>query len=371
MEVDQPQVSAPGTGASTAAIENPPGAAPSPEAARTSPLMTDVARAAGVSPMTVSRVLNGHPSVRPETRQKVLEAVERLEYRRNSAARTLATRRSQTIGVVAFDSTFYGQAACVRGVEHAARAAGYFVSIATVKEVNERSLGEASDSLVAQSVDGLVVVTPRASVLEELRERAVGVAMVVAGGSPHSGLPTASADQEAGGRRATRHLLFRGHETVWHVAGPEDWDDSHGRLVGWQSALADAGAIEPRVIRGDWTAASGYQAGLELARHRDVTAVFVANDQMALGVMLALKQSGRRVPEDVSVVGFDDIPEAAFFDPPLTTIRQDFEELGRRSMRLLLQAMETGSVASSAPVIPEFVGRLSTADAGAVANGLR
>ena len=330
---------------------------------RSSPLMTDVARAAGVSPMTVSRVLNDHPAVRPETRKKVLEAVERLDYRRNLAARALATRRSETVGVVAFDSTFYGQAACVRGVEHAARAAGYFVSIATVKDAGRHSLREAADSLAAQSVDGLVVVTPRASVLEELRERALGVAMVVAGGSPYSGLPTASVDQEAGGGVATRHLLERGHPTVWHVAGPDEWDDAHGRLRGWRSALAAAGAAEPPVLRGDWTAASGYRVGVELARQPAVTAVFVANDQMALGVLLALKQAGRRIPDDVSVVGFDDIPEAAFFDPPLTTIRQDFEELGRRSMRLLLQALESGSTASSAPVPPEFLDRRSTADA--------
>ncbi len=328
------------------------------------PVMADVARLAGVSAMTVSRVLNGHPSVRPETRARVLEAIEVLDYRRNSAARALATRRSETIGVVAFDTTFYGQAACVRGVEHAAREAGYFVSIATVKVVDERSIREAADCLVAQSVEGLVVVTPRASALQELREQTVGVPMVVAGGSPHSGLPTAAADQEAGGRRATRHLLFRGHETVWHVAGPEDWDDARGRLRGWQSALADAGAIEPRVLRGDWSAASGWRAGVELAKQRKVSAVFVSNDQMALGVILAMKQAGRRVPEDVSVVGFDDIPEAAYFDPPLTTIRQDFEELGRRSVGLLLQAIEIGTARSSPAVIPEFVGRLSTADAG-------
>jgi DNA-binding LacI/PurR family transcriptional regulator len=341
------------------------------DASRSLPVMADVAKAAGVSPMTVSRVLNDSPAVRPETRERVLAAVAMLDYRRNSAARALATRRSQTIGVVAFDTTFYGQAACVRGVEHAARAAGYFVSIASVKEVDAHSIREASDSLVAQSIEGLVVVTPRASVLQALRDRALGVPMVVAGGSANSGLPTASADQEAGGRRATRHLLFRGHKTVWHVAGPEDWDDSRGRLVGWQSALADAGALEPRVIRGDWSAASGYRAGQELARHRDVTAVFVANDQMALGFLLAMKQAGRRVPEDVSVVGFDDIPEAAFYDPPLTTIRQDFEELGRRSLELLVHEIDSGTTSSSPAVIPEFVGRLSTSDATGGSGGSR
>jgi DNA-binding LacI/PurR family transcriptional regulator len=340
------------------------------EPGRPLPVMADVARAAGVSAMTVSRVLNGNASVRPETRERVLAAVERLEYRRNSAARALVTRRSQTVGVVAFDSTFYGQAACVRGVEHAARAAGYFVSIASVKVVDERSSREASDSLVAQSVEGVVVVTPRASVLQALRDRSLRVPMVVAGGSPHSGLPTASVDQETGGRLATEHLLSRGHQTVWHVAGPEDWDDSWGRLLGWQSALTEAGAAEGRLLRGDWTAASGWRAGVELARQDDAGAVFVANDQMALGLILAMKQAGRRVPEDISVVGFDDVPEAAYYDPPLTTIRQDFEEVGRRSVRLLLQALETGNTTSSPPVIPEFVGRLSTADAGSEPAGL-
>ena len=187
--------------------------------------------------------------------------------------------------------------------------------------------------------------------------------MVVAGGSPNSGLPTASFNQVEGGRSATRHLLSRGHPTVWHVAGPvDDWDDARDRLIGWQSALADAGAAEPKVLQGDWSAASGWRAGVELARNPEVTAVFAANDQMALGLMLAVKQAGRRVPEDVSVVGFDDMPEAEFFDPPLTTIRQDFEELGRRSMQLLLRALETGSTTSTVPVMPAFVGRLSTAD---------
>ena len=212
------------------------------EQARPAAVMADVARLAGVSAMTVSRVLNDHRSVRAETRERVLAAVAELDYRRNSAARTLATRRSQTVGVVAFDTTFYGQAACVRGVEHAAREAGYFVSIATVKVVEEHSLREATDSLAAQSVDGLVVVTPSASVLQELRDRGVGVPMVIAGGSPDSGLPTASVDQVAGARLATRHLLSRGHRTVWHVAGPDDWDDSRpaGRL-----------AIRPRRSRGE------------------------------------------------------------------------------------------------------------------------
>ncbi len=334
-----------------------------PRSALASPTMSDVARIAHVSSMTVSRVLNHHPSVRSETRERVLAAIVKLDYRRNLAARALVTRHSQTIGIVAFDATLYGQAASVAGVEQAARNAGYFVSIAIVKNIDAHSIQEVVDSLVAQSVEGLVVVAPRVSSLQALKDRRMGVPMVVASGSSRSGLPTAGADQEGGGRHATEHLLLRGHRTVWHVAGPNDWDDANGRLVGWRSALAAVGAPAPPVLRGDWSSASGWRAGVELARNRDVTAVFVANDQMALGLMLAMKQAGRRIPDDVSVVGFDDVPEAAFYDPPLTTIRQDFEDLGRRSVSLLLEALATGNARSSPPVLPKFVDRLSTADA--------
>ncbi|MFZ0059094.1 MAG: LacI family DNA-binding transcriptional regulator, partial [Acidimicrobiales bacterium] len=164
--------------------------------------MSDVARIAHVSSMTVSRVLNHHPSVRSETRERVLAAIVKLDYRRNLAARALVTRHSQTIGIVAFDATLYGQAASVAGVEQAARNAGYFVSIAIVKNIDAHSIQEVVDSLVAQSVEGLVVVAPRVSSLQALKDRRMGVPMVVASGSSRSGLPTAGADQEGGGRHA-------------------------------------------------------------------------------------------------------------------------------------------------------------------------
>ena len=327
---------------------------------RTLPLMSDVARLARVSKMTVSRVLNDHASVSPETRARVLEAIRRLQYRPNTAARTLATRRSLTIGVLASDTSLYGPATCIHAIEHSARDAGYFVSIATVRQDDQRSIQQALETLVAQAVEALVIVTPRASLLVAIREHIADIPVVVAGGSPsNAALLSIPTDQEAGGFEATNYLLSLGHETVWHVAGPDDLYASQARLRGWQSALSKVGAFQPPILQGDWSAASGFAAGNELARQDDVTAVFVANDQMALGLMLALKQSGRRIPEDISVIGFDDVPEAAYFDPPLTTMRLNFEDLGRRTLELLLGCMHTGSGKSGKPVVPEFISRSS------------
>jgi DNA-binding LacI/PurR family transcriptional regulator len=149
-------------------------------------------------------------------------------------------------------------------------------------------------------------------------------------------------DQSAGARIATSYMLEQGHETVWHVAGPSEWLEAGRRAAAWRATLEARGSEIPPPLRGDWSAKSGFEAGQMLARIRDLTAVFAANDSMAVGVLRALHEAGRRVPEDVSVVGFDDVPEAAYFDPPLTTVRQDFDEIGKRSLHLLLEQIKTG-----------------------------
>jgi DNA-binding LacI/PurR family transcriptional regulator len=167
-------------------------------------------------------------------------------------------------------------------------------------------------------------------------------------------------DNAAGACRATQYLLDLGHQTVHHVGGPGSWLDARERTDGWLQALRSAGAPEPEVLAGDWSSRSGYEIGHQLARMPGVTAVFCANDHMALGLLRALAEGGRRVPEDVSVVGFDDIPEAAFFLPPLTTVRQDFGELGRRALRLLVDRISGhDSAGSRLPVVPELVVRSS------------
>jgi DNA-binding LacI/PurR family transcriptional regulator len=185
--------------------------------------------------------------------------------------------------------------------------------------------------------------------------------VVVVEGDPRVDLAAVTVDQAAGARAATTFLLSCGHQTVFHVAGPPEWQESQGRASGWLSALGEAGAEVTSALPGDWTARSGYRAGRVLARVPEATAIFVANDQMALGVLLALHEHNRRVPEEVGVIGFDDIPESAYFTPPLTTVRQDFDRVGRASLRLLLDQIESGARSGDRVVVPsQLVVRRST-----------
>jgi DNA-binding LacI/PurR family transcriptional regulator len=324
--------------------------------------MTDVARLAGVSHQTVSRVLNGHPSVRESTRARVLAAIDQLAYRRNRAARALVSRRTETLGVVAFDTTLYGPASTLFGIEQAAREAGYFLSIVSLKAITRNTVDEALDHLAGQSVDGLIVIAPQRQAVEALAAVPPELPVVVVEGGWAPNLPVVCVDQAGGAAAVTRHLLDLGHQTVWHVSGPRDWLEAESRLQAWRSTLEAAGARVPDPLHGDWSPRSGYLAGQRLAGRDDVTAVFVANDQMALGLLRAFREAGVDVPGQVSVAGFDDIPEAEFFSPPLTTVRQDFAEVGRRCIQVLLEQIDD-RIGQTAPVVvpTTFVERASTA----------
>jgi len=323
--------------------------------------MTDVARLARVSHQTVSRVLNDHPNVTPLTRSRVLAAIEQLGYQPNTAARTLATGHSMTLGVITLNSTFFGPSSTLYGVEQAARDAGYFVSVVSLRSIDHRSVGDAVARLTAQLVEGIAVIAPLTSADEALDVLPADIPLVVVEGDPRGYLAAVNVDQEVGARTATAHLLSAGHDCVFHVSGPPEWHESNARLAGWRSALQEAGAEVVPVLSGDWTARSGYEAGRVLARIPEATAIFAANDQMALGVLRALHERGRRVPEDVSVAGFDDIPEAAYFTPPLTTVRQHFDQVGRASLKLLLDQMSSGARSGEQVVVPsELVVRQST-----------
>ncbi|WP_309234903.1 LacI family DNA-binding transcriptional regulator [Nocardia sp. XZ_19_385] len=325
-------------------------------------VMIDVAKRAGVSHQTVSRVLNDSPQVRPETRQRVLAAVEELGYRPNAMARGLVSRRSKVLGVVTFDTVLYGPASMLLGIERAARAARYGVSIATLQRADRAEVLDAVHTLADQGVDGVIIIAPLMIAAAALHNLPATLPAVAVEAGQDAGLPSASVDQGEGARLAVQHLLDLGHDTVWHVSGPNGWLEARDRVEGWRHTLETAGATIPPVIAGDWSARSGYEAGPVLAAQPGVTAVFAANDQMALGLLRAFAERGIRVPEDISVVGFDDIPEAAYLSPPLTTVRQDFDEVGRRSMRLLLRLIESDSAAAEpTQVIPEFVVRDSTA----------
>jgi DNA-binding LacI/PurR family transcriptional regulator len=306
--------------------------------------MTDVARLAGVSHQTVSRVLNGHPNVREQTRLRVRAAIAQLGYRPNKAARALVTGKSQLIGVIAQNSPLYGPASLLGAFESAAGEAGFSVSVRRVKTLDRDSIAAAVEYHRDQRVAGIVAIAPTASANEALAEVPAGVPLVTVDGDPERETPLVTVDQFQGAYEATKLLLEYDHKTVWHVSGPPDWFDSAGRVEGWRHALREAHVEEPPVMAADWSAESGYKSGQMLARMSECTAIFAANDHLALGILRAMYERGRRVPYDVSVVGFDDVPEAAYFIPPLTTVRPDFDAVARETLDLLLAQVSEGEV---------------------------
>ncbi|MBT2676830.1 LacI family DNA-binding transcriptional regulator [Streptomyces sp. ISL-14] len=327
------------------------------------PRSADVARLAGVSRKTVSRVLNNEPYVSDEARRRVLAAADELGYRLNHAARALASGRTHSIGVVALGTAGYGTASLLVHIEHAVRDAGYALRVINTPDGDPKGIAGAVETLLEQGVDAVVVSEP---VVEGDVSLRVDVPVLFLGAPPaFTAARTLSVGVAAHqlARTATEHLLDLGHPTVHHLAGPQGWYAAKDRLGGWRAALAARGAHEPPVIEGDWSPESGYVAGRELASDPDVTAVFAAGDEMAIGLIHALRDAGRRVPEDVSVVGFDGNPIFAYVTPPLTTVRQPFQAAAREGIRQLVHAIEKPDTdlppASDPPV--ELVVRGSTA----------
>ncbi|MFK0287524.1 LacI family DNA-binding transcriptional regulator [Streptomyces sp. NPDC090499] len=296
-----------------------------------------MARLAGVSQKTVSRVMRGEPHVRPELREKVLRAAQQLRYRPNAAARSLTSGRTGRIGVVALGARLYGPATLIVAAESAARRLGYATVVAHTGEDDDHALAGPIERLLEQGVDGIILP-------EDTDEGPITVNVdvpVLTMGRFH-GLAAprrieAAERDDRSGQVATRHLIELGHTEIRHVSGPDRWWAARDRADGWRSALTDAGlpAVDP--VEGDWTCEGGYAAGLRLAEDRAMTAVFVANDEMAIGVIRALHESGRRVPDDVSVVAMDDIPAARFLNPALTTIVQDLDTMAAEGVALLVE----------------------------------
>ncbi|PZG02755.1 LacI family DNA-binding transcriptional regulator [Micromonospora deserti] len=307
------------------------------------PSMADVARTAGVSAQTVSRALRDSPNVNPETRKRVLAAVEQLGYRFNNAARVLSSGRSYTIGLVLLQSGgYYSRSAVTAGVEAAAGEAGYAVSIATIARLDTGLMERSLSKLADQGVDGIVIAVPLISVTQKLEDITRDIPTVALDGSRTASARVLGIDQQEAGRIATQHLLDLGHRQVWHVSGPDEWIEARQRRQGWQECLAAAGIEAPPPLEGDWSPDSGYQQGQILAMIPDVTAVFAASDEMAFGVIRALRERGRSVPDDVSIVSVDDIALAAYCSPPLTTVRQDFYRSGAAAVAVLLRGADAG-----------------------------
>lgn len=305
-----------------------------------------MARAAGVSYQTVSRVINERPSVKSSTREAVLDAIARLGFRPNRAARALAGGPVQSVTVLASNTSLYGFSAALEGIEEATREAGFGMGVRVVESVSATDVREAVQHAL-EPAGALIVIAfdrPGMAALSCVPAGAPVAALIPApvdGKAPSR--PSVWIDEYSAAKEATEYLLRIGHKTVHHLAIPS-WTHTTRRMSGWRAALEQAGLAVPRPLLDGWDAEWGYQAGRKLARDPGVTAVLCGNDDIALGAMRAMHEAGRPVPDEVSIIGFDDVPMARFYTPALTTVRQDFKALGRVCFAKLL------SVLSQAPL---------------------
>lgn len=331
------------------------------------PSMTDVALLAGVSAQTVSRVSNGLANVDDQTRRRVITAMQELGYRPNGAARALQRGRFRTIGAIIFNLSTFGNMRTLDAIAKEAASADYAVTLIPVSDPTLERVSGAYNRLSEQAVDGAVIIF-EAHLLDDARlALPPGVPVVVCDSDAGPEYTVVDNDQALGARQVTEHLIGLGHRQIWHIAGPDTSFSAVRRAESWRRTCTEAGLAPAGILHGDWTAESGYRHGLTLARRPEVTAVFAANDQMALGAMRAMHELGRDIPGDVSIVGFDDMAEARSFWPPLTTVRQDFAEVGRLSIRKLLDKVaSTGSTVNDTTLVPtELIVRESSGPARA------
>ncbi len=302
--------------------------------------LVDVAAASGVSHQTVSRVVNQHPHVAEATRERVMRQVSKLGYQPNKAARSLVTNRSNAIGVVSFGATHYGPAQTIVNIERMIRRRGYALITTSIEGMSFGALRQGISNLKLHQVDGIVLMTPICEVeLERAAELCDETPFVMLDIELGKSLPSVVIDQKQGARLATQHLIDKGHRHIAELHGPLDWVDAKLRHDGFLETLKLADLTPAATADGDWSAESGFKAALHLLEGQPFSAVFSHNDQMALGALRALHTRGFRIPEDISVVGFDNIPESAFFEPPLTTVQQDFAALGEQSVDYLVGLM--------------------------------
>jgi LacI family transcriptional regulator len=317
-----------------------------------------VARQARVSAQTVSRVVNGHLSVAPKTRARVQRVIDRLGYQPNVLARSLVHRRSHSLGVVTTGLEYFGPSGTLVGIEHRASELGYAIQLSLLHRPQVEDVGRVLNGLLSRQVDGVIWAVPEIGENHDwLRRRTpeLPVPIVFLSMQPSDGLPVVSVDNRAGGRMATEHLLAQGYRNIGLITGPMDWWEASERRLGWEDALRAAGFRwdERQVFEGDWSAASGEKGfGHLAAQFPEMDAVFAGNDQMALGLLEVAHRLGRQVPSDLGVVGFDDIPESAYFRPPLTTVRQELRELGGTAVQQVA-SMISASRGEAAPTPPE------------------
>ncbi|MGE5138426.1 MAG: LacI family DNA-binding transcriptional regulator [Rudaea sp.] len=317
----------------------------------------DVARLAGCSTKTVSRVINNQAEISDDTRARVQAAIAELGYRPNFLARSLVNRRTNTVAVVAWGIDLFGPSRTVVGIEHQADVLGYSLMLNLRCNPTDNEVDAVLELLAGRRVDGIIWAVPevcenrkwvRPGRLESLPP------MVLLSMAPRPGLPVVAVNNLAGAMQAVQHLVNCGRNKIGIITGPLTWWEARERLAGWKQVLVRARlpSSTELVVEGDWSAASG-ERGMRalLAQERRLDAVFACNDQMALGALGVLRASGRGIPEDMAIVGFDDIPEAAYFNPPLSTVHQPLDELGRAAVRRLhglIEAQREGRLPTEA-----------------------
>ena len=318
----------------------------------------DVARLSGVSYQTVSRVINQHPHVSAETRKTVLDAIATLGYQPNKSAARLASKQTRMIAVVMYGGSYFGPSRMALSIEEAATQAGYDVILSQIANTHD-SLFHAVQNLNGWRVDGILMIVPvEGLTYAELRDIAPQIPIVQVDGSRAPNIPSVVIDDEAGTQQAINHLIDLGHSRFVEIAGPQDWFSAQVRHRVCQETLQNYELVAS--IESDWTAAGGYRAAQSLP-DTDFSAVVVANDQMALGVLHALGEKGLRVPQDVSIVGYDDSPESPYYSPPLTTVRQEFHDMGMVGIEYLLQLLEDPETPIQQHMImPTLITRQST-----------
>ena len=323
----------------------------------------DVAQAAGVSHQTVSRFLRGFEGIRPETRERVVQALADLGYRPNLTARSLKSGRSHRIGALTHEISLVGPSRIVEGASIAAREAGYVLDIVSLDTRNPLAIEESLALITQHDLAGVLALAVTDDMTRAFEATAFRVPAYVAAESDGAVDDTRGVLSRVGIPMLVAHLAELGHRRFVHVAGPSMWSAARNRIRDYETAVQAHGVRSVGMLHGDWSAASGYRAVAELAELPDATAFIAANDQMALGLMLALKERGLRIPQDVSVVGVDDIAEAAFFDPPLTTLRNDFEGQGRAAVSQILARIEHTEAAPVSMPDPVLVVRRSSGPA--------
>jgi LacI family transcriptional regulator len=336
----------------------------------------DVAAAAGVSHQTVSRVINDRPDVAEETRRRVWQVIEELNYQPSDLARSLIRQRSETLGVVTAGLNYFGPSRTLNGITRQAEEMGYTLLLKELPDFRANDVQPILNSLLARQVDGIIwAVSEVGNNLRWLDRQPAGLSMpmIFLTMQARPDLPVVSVDNYAGGCMATEHLIEQGCRHIGHIAGPLEWWEARQRKAGWQDCLQKAGmqVAEHHWHEGNWSAASGESAIRQLLDdYPEMDAVFVANDQMALAVLQIACRRGLRIPQDLAVVGFDGIRESAFYWPPLTTVYQDLRTLGRTAVRELLQIIEAdrqGTAKTEPQTIslsPELVIRASTIPSG-------